>query len=196
MIPPQHSSDHWTNRHQYGREMLAVLMIGYIVSTLLLFVGVGIGLTLLIVELVGMLVMDWPGVTTLNGRIHWQGLADWQRVVLVSAYLLFPYITLGIYLFPHAIEVVQGYLPANKQAEIERKRQIAQLEAQMGILPATEGTCRKCQKPLQVGAQYCAYCREPVVEHPRICPHCATTTLPDAQWCPSCGKSLDQTTNL
>src|SRR5260370_8105379 len=79
-------------------------------------------------------------------------------------------------------------IEANKQ--LEKRRQIAVMEAHLGILPATEGNCRSCQKPLQVGAEFCSYCGATVIEHPKICPSCAPTPFANAKFCPNCRSPL------
>jgi RNA polymerase subunit RPABC4/transcription elongation factor Spt4 len=77
---------------------------------------------------------------------------------------------------------------------LSRRRRTAHLEADLGIVPPTEGECASCHKPLQVGAAFCAYCGKPTVARPRVCPTCYTTTQPDASFCPQCGTALPSTT--
>ena len=80
-----------------------------------------------------------------------------------------------------------------RERVLSRRRRTAHLEADLGIVPPTEGECASCHKPLQVGAAFCAYCGKPTVAHPRICPICYTTTQPDASYCPQCGAVLPST---
>jgi Double zinc ribbon len=174
---------------------------------------------LLLAELVSVLVMDWRGVVTLRGRLKWPRLSPAAGclallVLTVLTFGLFPLIVsmmviglgilpmffgvhptflggiapilLGVYL---ALSVVD-YRESQRRKPLERQRRIAELEAQLGILPGTTGDCPTCSKPLQLGANYCAYCRSSVSLRPLVCPNCATTTAPDAVWCPTCGRNL------
>ncbi len=77
---------------------------------------------------------------------------------------------------------------------LSMRRRTAHLEADLGIMPPTDGECVSCHQPLQVGATFCAYCGKPTVARPRICPACYTTTLPDARYCPQCGTVLPPST--
>lgn len=194
-------------RHRYSGRVLAVLAFGYIFSLILLFIGaalspaptqndtnlgfagvlISIGGLLFIAIPIAVLIIDWRGFVTINGWIKWRRMSVWARwVVGYFALGIWPYV-LPIYFF----QAFQTYRYFKQQEPLERRRKIAQLEAQMGLMPHTEGTCRNCQKPLQVGAEYCAHCGAPVIEQPRICPNCATTTFPDAKWCPKCRYPLD-----
>ncbi len=113
------------------------------------------------------LVIDAYGVASLRGQIPWLRLSrSMRRLLGVLAVATAP--------------VYMAYYAAR----------VAQLEARLGIMPATVGTCRKCGRPLQVGAEFCSYCGETVIEYPRICPKCATVCLPDAQYCPKCRTPL------
>lgn len=174
--------------------------------------------TMLFAELLLVLVTDWRGFTTLRGRLNWRrltpaaifvGLMGTFLLVGLFPLLVFPLLAFGFPLLafgpisglPVTLMVVSlglyillsvvDHRNARRLAPLDRERRIAELEAQLGIPPATRGSCRDCAKPLQLGAHYCAYCRAPVVPQPRICPSCAATALPDATWCPKCGKSLD-----
>lgn len=145
-----------------------------------------IGAFICVCEVVAICVLDWRGATTLNGFIKWRGMRMWQR--LVVGYFL---IGLSIFLVPvYLIQAFSAYRHAKHMEPVLRQRQVAQLEADLGIMPPTEGVCRSCGKPLQVGAEFCAYCAAPVVAKPLICPVCATTALPDARFCPKCRSPL------
>ncbi|HEX6481414.1 MAG TPA: zinc ribbon domain-containing protein [Ktedonobacteraceae bacterium] len=192
----------------YGRKKLLALMIGYVVNLVLVILPAlsgnttaentrawlnavaNIGFLLFIVQAIFVMLYDWYGAVTLRG---WTRSRAWQesllgdfKILYVALYVIFPEIMLPIYL----IRIASGRHQAEAERELARKRQISGLEAQLGIMPPTNGTCRACHKPVQVGAEFCQYCGVPVVAHPKVCPVCATTTLPDAKWCPHCGASL------
>jgi hypothetical protein len=145
-----------------------------------------IGSLLFLGSILGVCIIDWHGFTSLRGRIKWWRLTDGQRFRLVCAYLCVFEIMTPIYIVCAWID----WQRARAQAPFQRKLRTAQLEAQLGYTPATDGTCRSCAKPLQVCAEFCAYCRAPIVARPRVCPHCATTAPADAHWCPSWGNAL------
>ena len=202
--------------HYYDRNTLKALIIGCVIGSLILIIpailetgfngttpesspsfayglleGVsGFGILILFTEMIFVMVSDWRGVITLQGAVKTQ---RWKKGKLVSTiywyillYLFFPYIMLPIYL----TRTVRNQRQVEQRKPLELKRHIAELDAQMGFLPPSEGTCRVCHKPLQVGAEFCSYCGESVIERPKICPSCATTTFPDARWCPNCRTAL------
>jgi hypothetical protein len=195
----------------YGRKRLLALIIGYVVNLVLVILPAlsgnfnttatentrdwlsavaNIGFLLFIGQAIFVMIYDWYGAVTLRGwtrsRIWQESLVGDFKILYVVLYVFFPEIMLPIYL----IRIASGRRQAEAERELARKRQIAGLEAQLGIMPPTNGTCRSCHKPVQVGAEFCQYCGLPVVEHPKVCPACATTALPDAKWCPHCGASL------
>jgi hypothetical protein len=198
-------------RHLYSGRLLAILTSGYIVSWLLYFAGASslnnsdqtgaistltflgviacIGLLGVVSTVIAVLIFDWHGLTTMNGWIKWGRMKVWQKIVFGYFFIGFSMILVA----PYLIQVYQTYRQNKQQAPIRLRHKIAEQEAQLGIVPQTDGTCRNCQKPLQIGAEFCAYCGVPVIERPRICPNCATTTLPDAQWCPKCRTRLTPT---
>ncbi len=153
----------------------------------------GVGVVLLFIEEVGVMIYDWRGAITLRGaikgktiRIPYKGKQVGTVPTLVLLYLFLPEIMLPVYL----VRVAMDRHRATQLKHVEVRQRIAVMEAQLGILPPTEGVCRSCQKPLQVGAEFCSYCGVAVIERPKICPACATTTFPDAKWCPKCGTTL------
>lgn len=203
----------------YQRTVYMALVIGCLMS-LLLFVGPyiligtingndaghnyllqnnwlgtlgGVGVFLLIAEAIGVMVYDWRGAVTLRGAIKRQTIPTGYKgkqanttLVFLLLYVFMPEIMVPIYLAYVGVD-----LHRRKQLQqIELRQQIAVMEAQLGILPAAEGTCRSCGKPLQVGAEFCSYCGDSVLERPKICPSCATTTFSDAKWCPNCRTAL------
>ena len=150
----------------------------------------GIGALLLVAETIFVMIYDWRGVVTLRGMARSQIMRKGRMVNTATRYALlyifFPEIMLPIYL----IRAFSGRRQIEEQRRLAMQQHIAQMEAQLGILPPTSGTCRACQGPLQVGAEFCQYCGVPVIERPKVCPSCATTTLPDAKWCPKCRTPL------
>ena len=191
--------------------MLLALIIGYVVNLLLVIVPVALlgnitaasgdtrdmlntlinmGMLLFIMQAIFVLIYDWRGVVTLRG---WTRSRAWQEsqlgnftLLYVLLYLFFPEIMLPVYL----VRIALGRRQAEEQRNRARKQHIAVMEAELGILPPTNGTCRTCYKPLQAGAEFCQYCGVPVLERPKVCPVCAAAALPDAKWCPQCRASL------
>jgi|GraSoiStandDraft_54_1057290.scaffolds.fasta_scaffold389762_1 hypothetical protein len=196
----------------YSRSMLLALMIVYVITSLLVMMPivlpgsitatasentrdwlnalVNIGVFLFIIQAIFVLIYDWHGTVTLRG---WTKSRAWQEsqlgnftLLYVLLYLFFPEIMLPVYL----VRIALGWRQAEEQRNRARKEHIAVMEAELGILPPTSGTCRTCYKPLQAGAEFCQYCGVPVLERPKVCPICAATALPDAKWCPQCRAPL------
>ena len=192
--------------------MLLALMIVYVITSLLVMMPivlpgsitatasentrdwlnalVNIGVFLFIIQAIFVLIYDWHGTVTLRG---WTKSRAWQEsqlgnftLLYVLLYLFFPEIMLPVYL----VRIALGWRQAEEQRNRARKEHIAVMEAELGILPPTSGTCRTCYKPLQAGAEFCQYCGVPVLERPKVCPACAATALPDAKWCPQCRAPL------
>lgn len=156
------------------------------------------GVLIFIVELIAVVVYDWRGAIRLRGAVKKQIMYKEKLVStapgLLLLYFFIPEIMLPIYLAYVGRDLYRAR--ANKQQieaheQLEKRRKIAEMEAKLGILPATEGTCRSCKKPLQIGAEFCSYCGTTVVEQPKICPSCATTTFADAKFCPKCRTPLN-----
>lgn len=145
-----------------------------------------LGMLLWFASMIAVAAIDWHGFVSLRGRIPWWRLTGGQKFWLVCAYIFFFEIMVPVYLVGAWIDYRRKRVADAQQ----RPFHIAQLEAEMGMTPATEGTCASCGKPLQAGAQFCSYCRAPVSPRPKVCPSCATVALPDAQWCPKCGAAL------
>ena len=199
----QQQSQATTQRHLYPRKQLATLALASVVSMLLIsgdFVfrsrlGGAIGLLAIIGFMIYLLVIatitvvDWHGFLTMNGLVKWKLMTERQRFIAGCFFIALNVFVLGGYL-------AQAYLTYRRYRQLEplrRRRKIAELEAELGMIPRTDGTCYKCHRPLQLDAEFCAYCGETVMQRPRICPECYTTTLPDARWCPACGAQLDTT---
>jgi hypothetical protein len=200
----------------YNRNVLLSLIIGYVIGLLLLIIPYaligalndnasghaflvstnwlgslgGIAVLLFIAEAIFVMAYDKAGALTLRGlarsQIMHQGKLVNTAPSYVLLYLFLPEIMLPIYL----IRTVMGLRQDKEQRRFAMKQQIALMEAKLGILPPTSGTCRACNKPLQVGAEFCQYCGVAVIERPKVCPSCATSTFPDANWCPKCGIRL------
>lgn len=198
----QQQSQMRPQHHLYPVKLLATLATATVVSMLLILsdhvfqsslgsVSPLLSITGYIIYLVviaTILVEDWRGFLTMNGFLRWKSMRGGKRLVVGVLFVALNVFFLGSYL-------VQAYQTYRRDKELEplrRRRKIAQQEAELGMVPRTEGTCHKCHRPLQLSAEYCVYCGETVVERPRICPKCYTTTLPDAKWCPACGTPLGQ----
>ena len=107
--------------------------------------------------------------------------------------MIVPYV-IAFYPFVGLVQYARGFQDDRKRLPLERQRHIAELEANLGMVPATEGQCPKCGKPLQADAEFCAFCGTRVRPQVPICPRCATVALPGAKWCPKCGAPLDGAT--
>ena len=175
----------------YSGIALGALVGSHVLGWLLMAAIPDLGVPVWIASMIAVAIMDWHGFISLRGRIPWWRLSDMQRFWIVCAYLFVYDIMVPIYLVCAIID----YRKQRALAPMQTRLRTAQLESQLGIMPQTDGTCRHCGKPLQVGAEFCAYCRTPVVARPRICPACAAPVLPDANWCPACGAALPPTTD-
>ena len=205
--PPSSLDQPLFQRHVYSKRTLVILTIGYIISWILFFAdpavmkglfsqtdttqlssGVSgtIGMIGFIVSVVVLLIIDWHGFTTLNGWIKWKQMKIWQKVVLGYFFIGFSIFLVG----PYLIQAYRTYSYNKSQEPLRLRQKIAEQEAQLGIMPQTDGTCRTCHKQLQSGATFCMYCGVTVKEQPKVCPNCATVTLSDAKWCPNCRAVL------
>jgi hypothetical protein len=185
----------------FGKAMLTALIVSYVIGAALIWLdpaktGEGgggsmtdLGTLFVLIDLVTILVLDWRGFATLRGRIDRREdfFSRITNLCLLLAFLIISPITVGIYL----VLAVRDYRRDRNQRPIDRQRRIAEMEAELGILPGMQGTCRVCGKALQIGADYCAFCGAPSVERPLICPACAATALPGATYCPECRTRLD-----
>ncbi|HEX6799906.1 MAG TPA: DUF4236 domain-containing protein [Ktedonobacterales bacterium] len=170
--------------HVYSTATLAGISAAQVLGLILSATDPGI--LLWFASMIAVAAIDWHGFVSLRGRIPWWRLTGGQKFWLVCAYIFFFEIMVPVYLVGAWIDYRRKRVADAQQ----RPFHIAQLEAEMGMTPATEGTCASCGKPLQAGAQFCSYCRAPVSPRPKVCPSCATVALPDAQWCPKCGAAL------
>ena len=198
----QQQSQMTPQRHVYPVKLLATLATATFVSILLILSdrvfqsSLGIlspllsytGYIIYLVVIATILVEDGRGFLTMNGFLKWKAMWGGKRLVVGVLF-----VTLNIfYLSSYFVQAYLAYRRYKEQEPLRRRRKIAEQEAELGMIPRTEGTCHKCHRPLQLSAEYCVYCGETVVERPRICPKCYTTTLPDAKWCPACGTPLGQ----
>ena len=192
-------SYHFYNRHTLN-SLIAICAISLIVfvigmlassdSNSLISIGGGYMYMALIVEAICIMVIDRRGALTLRGGVKNHRMNKGRKVstapIYIIFYILIPFIMIPIYL----VQVTLEYRRDKLLCEQQFKYQIASLEAQLGILPPTDGECRECKKPLVVGAEFCQYCSAIVVIRPKVCLSCATTALPDAKWCPKCQAAL------
>jgi RNA polymerase subunit RPABC4/transcription elongation factor Spt4 len=203
LLQSQQQSKATSQRHLYPAKQLAILAIASVLSLLLIagnlafqsILGgpsgplaiIGITIYLLVITIISL--CDWRGFFTMNGLLKWKSITNKQRLIAGCLFVTLNAFVLGLY-FAQAYLTYRRY----KQSEpLRRRRKIAEQEAELGMIPQTDGNCHKCHQPLQLGAEFCAYCGERVTPRPRICPECYTTTLPDARWCPACGAQLDTT---
>ena len=178
--------------YQYSWWELSALFVAMALGSALSAItgNSNIGPLALFVVIIYTVIRDWYGVVTLRDWIHWPSLSSTTRTwIIIALFFFFPYAYI-VYLVRAIIQTVQFYRQRQVRAPLERKLRVASMEAQLGMLPTTEGTCQACHKPLQAGAEFCHSCGAPVKEHPQICPKCAATTFPDARWCPMCGTPL------
>ena len=176
--------------HEYSPRVIGGLILAYVLAWAPFVAGINlledVGALLIIGVLVTTLVLDGRGVLSLRGRIG--GGRPPGCLAIGLAIVFFPF--LFFWLIPYLAIAAQDTRAAQSRRALERQQRIAELEARLGLLPESAGTCPACEKPLQSGAAYCAYCGEPVTTPLRLCPACGTRTFPDASWCPSCGHPL------
>ena len=197
----QQQSQTTAQHHLYTGKLLVALVIASVVSILLIsgdyvfqrsldgasgpLALIGFAIYLLVIATIT--IVDWRGFLTMNGFLKWKPMTGRQRLLVGCLFVALNVFVLGLY-------IVQAYLTNCRYRQLEplrRRRKIAEQEAELGMIPRTEGNCHKCHQPLQLCAEFCAYCGARVTERPRICPACYATTLPDARWCPACGAQLD-----
>ncbi|TMC17282.1 MAG: zinc ribbon domain-containing protein [Chloroflexi bacterium] len=197
----QQQSQTLSQRHLYSGKPLATFAIASAVSTFLIS-GVSVfqsslgwasgplaimGITIYLLVIATITGVDWRGFLTMNGFLKWKSMTGKQRLIVGGLFVVLNVFFLGIYL----VQAYQTYSHYKQSEPLRRKRKLAELEADLGMMPQTEGNCHRCHQSLQLGAEFCAYCGESVMERPRVCPECSTITLPDARWCPACGAQLD-----
>jgi hypothetical protein len=173
---------------RYSQGQVLALVVGDVLALTVWLAGghapfTWIAALIFVLTSIYALVIDAYGVASLRGQIPWLRLSRGTRTLLA----ILAVATAPVYMAYYAARVVWQFV---LRLNVVSPLRIAQLEARLGIMPATVGTCRKCGRPLQVGAEFCSYCGETVIEYPRICPKCATVCLPDAQYCPKCRTPL------
>jgi hypothetical protein len=57
-----------------------------------------IGITLLVADMILVLITDWKGFLTLNGRLNWGAMSDGKRMLFGALYVVFGPILLVVYL--------------------------------------------------------------------------------------------------
>ncbi len=174
--------------HRYSELQVIALVVGYVLAITVWLAGGGapwtwIALLLFLLTSAFALFADAYGVVSLRGQIPWLRLDGGLRALVVALEVLASPLVMPYY----ALRVIYQHV---LRLDVVSPQRVAQLEARLGMMPATVGTCRKCGRPLQVGAEFCSYCGETVIEYPRICPNCSTVCLPDAEFCPKCRTRL------
>lgn len=174
--------------HRYQRRTMVLLLLAAVAAIALIALGgdsvAGSGVLLIWGELILVLAIDGKGVPRLRGRIGWHPIL---LAALVFLTWWFPW--LYVYLAVAAVDTWKRRDAAPSSA-FQREREIARLEGELGIEPVSEGTCAKCGRPLQAGAEFCAYCGAPVNPPLQVCPNCGASTFADAEFCPKCGAPL------
>lgn len=154
----------------------------------------GTGILLLLAEAIVVMILDWRGAITLRGMLKKQTMHKGKVVDMgpgrAVLYVFFPEIMVPIYLLRATFDYFHTKHLCMQQEKHQQKFEMAGLQAKMGILPPTDGTCRMCKKPLIVGAEFCQYCGATVLERAKVCPSCSTIASPDAKWCPKCRTAL------
>jgi hypothetical protein len=56
------------------------------------------GLTLLVTNMILVLIADWKGFLTLNGRLKWSAMSDGKRLLFGALYIVFGPVLLIVYL--------------------------------------------------------------------------------------------------
>jgi hypothetical protein len=173
---------------RYSQLETLILVVGYVLALTVFLAGGSapfnwIAALLFLGTSAYALIIDSFGVVSIRGQIPWSRLSQGAKAIVIGGAI----ITAPLYIAYYAGRVVWQFV---LRKNVVSPWRIAQLEARLGIMPPTVGTCRNCGKPLQVGAEFCSYCGETVIEYPRICPNCATVCLPDAQFCPKCRTPL------
>jgi RNA polymerase subunit RPABC4/transcription elongation factor Spt4 len=178
--------------HRYSLPVIGALAVAEILSWVLIGAGndviSDIGAFLFLGVLTVAFILDGTGVVTLRGRVF-TSLSRGALIVIAVLFFAFFLFWIIPYLIIAALDTLRG-VKASPDDRLDHYERIAELEGKLGILPAAEGVCAKCHKPLQLGAEYCAYCGAPVAPALQVCPVCHARTFPDAKWCPECGTAL------
>lgn len=132
-------------------------------------------------------IRDWPGLRTLRGLAYAAEMSNQGRAWYVLGWLCLAPLFFAIYAARGLGDSLRSVRSLNEAARQARPHQIAQLEADLGVQPPTEGACGHCGRPAVVGAAFCAYCDQPLAPKAQVCPRCATLAPPDARFCPHCG---------
>ncbi|HEX2350340.1 MAG TPA: zinc ribbon domain-containing protein [Ktedonobacterales bacterium] len=184
--------------HQYSIWFLSLLCLGMLFYEIVVWgfnspspgVLFGIGMVIWLGVVVGILAVDWRHFLTMHGHIDWKALPWWGRIAIAFVYVGLVVLVLSLPVLYLAFAVKDTVDQARNRAPAS-KLKTAELEASLGYIPATEGECPRCHKPLQVGAEFCAYCGAAPARKPRICGKCANIAPPDANVCPKCGTLFE-----
>lgn len=150
---------------------------------------VAVALVTYLLVVLCILALDWRGFVTLRGAVKWGEMSWPARIGVALFYAVLWALVLSMPIL-YLIIAVKDTVAARQSSPPATKLKTAELEAELGIMPPTEGKCAHCHKPLQVGAEFCEFCGAPKAPHPLVCPHCATVTLPGASFCPNCRARL------
>jgi len=150
----------------------------------------GIGAALWIGAVIYAFARDPQGAATLRGAIRWDRMRGPAKGWTIAGFVLVYLFAFFVYDVQILVDYVQVERRARLSAPLLRQRHIAQMEAELGMLPASDDPCPHCGKPLQTGAAFCQSCGRPVKEQPPVCARCGTTALPGSAYCPKCGVAL------
>ena len=169
--------------HYYRKCTLLALMIGCAIGDLLFIIPMiivigsngttssslsltdsllyglaGWGILILLVEVISIFVRDWRGAMTLrvDVGIAWtyRGRRARAKYWLLPLSIIFPYIFLPIYLIRTWVD--QRHVAGRRSSEL--KKHVVTSDVQKDFELPTEGKCRACHQPLQVGAAFCSNC--------------------------------------
>jgi len=71
-----------------------------------------IGGTILVADMILVLIADWRGFVTLNGRLNWSSMSDGKRILFGILYAVFGPLLLIVYL----IQIARHMPPASSEA--------------------------------------------------------------------------------
>ncbi len=175
--------------HQYsGREVLAITGMNVL---LILTIGIAptigsVVLVAVIATVIYALAIDMAGVGTLRGAIRWASMSSGGKTWAIIGWIfLYPF-----YWWYYCGRIVYEWYTERQLLPQHRRQDIAQLEAHLGMLPAIDGICNHCHKPLTANATFCTYCGQQVQTKAKVCSVCATLAPPDGQFCPGCRAPL------
>ena len=169
--------------HDYKKSTLIALITGCVIGDLLFIISMAIvmgsigttsdslsltdsllfslsgwGILILIIEVIFIFVRDWRGAMTLRADVDtewtYRGRLVRAKYWLFPLYIIVPYIILPIYLVRTWVD--QRHVAGRRS--FASKRHVVTPYAQKRFQLSTEGKCRACHQPLQVGAAFCSNC--------------------------------------